>query len=110
MGDRYGSRSPEFMLHHAFLDKIWSDYQDQSRQHKWALFKNADYKIYNSNILVKNVVDNDNILGARICYSDPFSSYKNTHKALRQLDLETVRNMMTKEAFTAPYFQSYLDH
>jgi hypothetical protein len=110
MGDRYGSRSPEFMLHHAFLDKIWSDFQHQSPQHKWAFFKNADYKIYKTSILARNVVDNDNLLGVRICYKDPFDSYKDTHRALKEYDLHTVRKMMTKRAFSAPYFESYFYH
>ncbi|CAB4004609.1 tyrosinase tyr-1 [Paramuricea clavata] len=110
MGDKYGSRSPEFMLHHAFLDKIWSDFQNQSPEHKWAFFKNADYKIYKTTILARNLVDNNNILGTKICYKDPFESYKNTHKALRQYDLNTVRKLMTKEAFSAPFFESYFDH
>ena len=110
MGDRYGSRSPEFMLHHAFLDKIWSDFQEQSSQHKWAFFKNADYNIYKTSILVKHVVDNNNMLGARICYKDPFDSYKDTHKALKEYDLDAVRKMMTKKAFSAPYFESYFYH
>jgi hypothetical protein len=110
MGDRYGSRSPEFMLHHTFLDKIWSDFQHQSPQHKWAFFKNADYKIYKTSILARNVVDNDNLFGARICYKDPFDSYKDTHRALKEYDLHTVRKMMTKRAFSAPYFESYFYH
>lgn len=109
MGDKYGSRSPEFMLHHAFLDKIWSDFQDRSPEHKWTYFKDADYNIYETDISARDVVDNNNILGVRIFYRDPFESYKDTHTALRQYDLNTIRRMMTREAFTAPYFTNYLD-
>ena len=110
MGDKYASRAPEFILHHTFLDKIWSDYQKQSPEHKWVYFKDTNHNIYNTNILAKDMVDNDNLLGTKVCYKDPFESYSDIHKTLKQLDLDTIRSLMTKEAYASPFFQSYLKY
>ena len=110
MGDKYGSRAPEFILHHAFLDKIWTDYQKQSPQHKWVFFKQAKYNIYSSNIPARKMVDNEDLLGTRVCYKDPFESYSAIHQKLKQFDLNKIRSLMTKEAFSKPYFQEYLKY
>lgn len=110
MGDEYGSRAPEFMLHHGFLDKIWSDYQQQSDEHKWTFFKNSNYNIFKTNISVLDVVDNTDILGDSVCYNDPFEDYKDIHRTLRKYNLNTIRGLMSREAFTAPYFEHYIEY
>ena len=38
MADGTASGTPEFFLHHATLDKLWKDWQDQSLAHKFAYF------------------------------------------------------------------------
>ena len=34
------ANAPEFFLHHAFIDKIWADWQEKSTSHMFAYFDN----------------------------------------------------------------------
>ena len=110
MGDKFGSLAPEFILHHAFLDKIWADFQKQSSAHKWAYFKGTTHNVYKTNIPATHMVDVDNLDGVKMCYKDPFESYGGIHRRLRQFDLAKIRSLLTKKAFTFPYFTSYLKY
>ena len=41
----YASLTPEFYLHHLFIDKIWNMYQRQSKKHKYVYFSKDHRKM-----------------------------------------------------------------
>ena len=38
MNSKNAATAPEFFLHHAFIDKIWSDWQEKGKKHKFNIF------------------------------------------------------------------------
>lgn len=38
MNSKNAAAAPEFFLHHAFIDKIWSDWQEKGKKHKFNIF------------------------------------------------------------------------
>ena len=38
MCSKYSANAPEFLLHHAFIDKVWADWQKKSTRHKTVYF------------------------------------------------------------------------
>ena len=43
MCNQYSANAPEFFLHHAFIDKIWADWQEKSTRHLDAYFRNLPH-------------------------------------------------------------------
>lgn len=67
--------APEFALHHAFVDKLWMDWQLKSTQHLRAHFsQNAADLSGTGGRLVGDVIDNSRLPGGvRV-------EYENTHR------------------------------
>ena len=50
--------SPEFFLHHAFIDKIWREWQKQSREHMFTSnFTSQTIQMPNTRLFLKDVLD-----------------------------------------------------
>ena len=49
--------APEFFLVHAFVDKLWDDWQKKSEQHKNAFFPSVTDIMPETGILAKDVID-----------------------------------------------------
>ena len=108
MAKKEASLAPEFFLHHAFLDKIWADYQKQSPRHKWTYFKDANHTIYDTAIEVRMMVDSNDLLGTKVCYKDPFESYHDVHERLKNYTVKMIQSFMNDDAFEYP-FQHYYE-
>ena len=66
------AEAPEFFLHHGFIDKIWADYQHQSRVKKFAYFSSINRRMVGISYGPRRVLDNENLPGGvRVCYKNP---------------------------------------
>ena len=53
-----GAGAPEFILHHAFIDKIWADWQSKGEEHKFNMFfKNQQKKLPATNYRSSEFLD-----------------------------------------------------
>lgn len=60
MEEKESSAAPEFWLHHAFLDKIWSDWQDRGPEYKFAYFWKVKKKLPGATHLSWELLDLQN--------------------------------------------------
>ena len=86
------SNTPEFLLHHTFMDKIWFDWQQKGPEYRMKLEDNMESKLRGSKYVVGQFMD-PNHLGKSdtiLHYKDPFSGYKRLHDTLKRLDLKSL--------------------
>ena len=70
MCTHFAGTAPEFFLHHAFLDKIWFMWQEQSQKHKNAFFENSTQKLIGFPHAAKEMIDSHNLPGlVKVTYS-----------------------------------------
>lgn len=100
------ANAPEFFLHHAFIDKIWADWQEKSAAHREAYFPNlsSDFLMREAQFHPRDYVDTlymphpdiDNQYDERICvvYQDPVHPlYNEIMKRLESLSVAEVRRI-----------------
>ena len=69
MNSDKSAEAPEFFLHHAFIDKIWADYQSQSTARKYVFFSKINTKMQGLRYKPRELLDNNDLPGGvRVCY------------------------------------------
>ena len=76
MCSRDAGYAPEFFLHHGFIDKLWSDWQEESSDHHNAHFSTRTNPMTSTgSTSASDVIDNYNLPGGvSVCYADPINS------------------------------------
>ena len=65
------SFTPEFWVHHGFIDKLWSDWQNKGHAYKFQYFKNVAFEMPATSRFPWEFLDNDNLPGnVMITYLD----------------------------------------
>ena len=98
------ANAPEFFIHHAFIDKIWADWQAKSTAHFKAFFHELDEGIKLTgaeyfrpiNYTDTRKLPDPDLAGNHICvvYSDPvYSVYDEIMRRLDALSREEIMNI-----------------
>ena len=111
------ANAPEFFLHHAFIDKIWANWQEYSHQHMIAHFSNLSFVMTGTRwyrprdfINTHDLPDiqiTQNIDGRRICvsYEDPtrweYNEIMRRLKGNRRLQITLFNVSESRNCFTA---------
>jgi len=98
----YSANAPEFLLHHAFTDKIWTDWQKKGSRYKNA-YTQGTIKLYgiSPRLRPQNLLDQFKQLGG-VCvlYDDPtHESYKLCHDQLASLSIAEI-DAIPRRSFT----------
>ena len=72
MCSREAASAPEFFLHHAFIDKIWDDWQKKSSAHKDAYFPTVEEDMPQTNLRPAQLIDLSNQPGGVRVEYEPF--------------------------------------
>jgi len=93
MCSRKSAEAPEFFLHHGFIDKIWADYQSQSKAKKYAFFSKINERMQGVPYKPRRLLDNNNLPGGvRVCYKNPTVNQARkirkylSHKTFKELE------------------------
>lgn len=102
MCSKLSANAPEFLLHHAFVDKIWADWQKKETRYKNAYFGGIFY-LYgiSPRLRPQNLMDLSRQPGG-ICviYDDPpHDNYKLCHESLASLTLAEI-DKIPRQKFT----------
>ena len=69
------ANAPEFFLHHAFIDKIWANWQEYSLQHMTVHFSNVNTRMRGTRYRPRDFMDTISLpdTGRRTCvlYENP---------------------------------------
>lgn len=84
------SNTPEFLLHHTFMDKIWYDWQRKGPEYKFRLDAKMNSRLRGSIYRVGQFMDSSNLIGKAVYYKDPFPGYQRLHRTLRNLDTKVL--------------------
>lgn len=100
------ANAPEFFLHHAFIDKIWADWQEKSTSHMYAFFDNLpdDTRMRSAQFHPRDYIDTlymphpdiDSFDQDRVCvvYQDPVHTlYNEIMKRLESLTTREIRQV-----------------
>ncbi|XP_020902888.1 uncharacterized protein LOC110241373 [Exaiptasia diaphana] len=89
------ANAPEFLLHHGFTDKLWSDWQKKGWNYKNAYFKRVFSRMTDTGLRPDAVLDlNHQPGGVRVIYQDPtHSKYQEVHRYLQQLTLQELKDI-----------------
>ncbi|XP_031561126.1 uncharacterized protein LOC116297105 [Actinia tenebrosa] len=90
------SCAPEFILHHAFIDKIWADWQEKSHEHKTVYFSSiTDPLPATYGVMPLEVIDNNALPGGvRVDYLDVNDTETETFvKRIRKLKPERLQEI-----------------
>lgn len=80
------SNSPEFLFHHAFMDKIWYDWQAKGPEYKFKLDDNMGSQLRGSPFAVGQFMDSFNLVNrVAVYYEEPFPGYQRLHATLSRL-------------------------
>ena len=105
MCTHYAGDTPEFFLHHSFLDKIWYTWQSKGWQHKWVHFLQRNTtKMMGTEYTQCELTDSLNLPQCiKVKYRE-FPEKDNTSKrSKRDVDIDSMRRMPDT------YWQSYLN-
>ena len=72
MCSRESASAPEFFLHHAFVDKIWDDWQKKSPAHKYAYFPSVEENMPRTELRPAQLIDLSNQPGGVSVEYEPF--------------------------------------
>lgn len=102
MCSSYSANAPEFLLHHAFTDKIWTDWQKKGDRYKNA-YTEGTIKLYriSPRLTPQNLLDQFKQPG-EVCvvYDDPpHESYKLCHNQLASLSIAEI-DAIPRRSFT----------
>lgn len=102
MCSRQSANAPEFLLHHAFTDKLWSDWQKKGTRYKNAYFPGTIY-LYGVSPRLRplNLMDlSRQPGGVCVTYDDPpHENYKLCHEQLASLSLAEI-DAIPRQKFT----------
>ncbi|XP_078361289.1 tyrosinase-like [Oculina patagonica] len=102
MCSRFSANAPEFLLHHAFTDKIWSDWQKKGTSYKNAYFKGT-INLYgiSPRLRPQNLMDlSKQPGGVCVTYEDPpHENYKLCHDKLASLTIAEI-DAIPRQKFT----------
>lgn len=102
MCSKLSANAPEFLLHHAFIDKIWNDWQKKETRYKNAYFRGIIY-LYGitPRIRAQNLMDlSKQPGGVCVMYDDPpHENYKLCHDNLASLSLAEI-DAIPRQKFT----------
>ncbi|CAB4008352.1 Tyrosinase, partial [Paramuricea clavata] len=94
---------PEFCLHHGFIDKIWSDWQQRSELHKNAHFGSISTPMAATIYSPKDVNDLQNQPGGvRVCYINPSGLKGIVIHLTRSLSADKLRSIPAVTAASPP--------
>ena len=102
MCSSYSANAPEFLLHHAFTDKIWTDWQKKGNRYKNA-YTEGTIKLYevSPQLRAQNLLDQFKQPG-EVCvvYDDPpHENYKLCHNQLASLSIAEI-DAIPRRSFT----------
>ena len=102
MCSRLSANAPEFLLHHAFTDKLWSDWQKKETRYKKAYFPGPIY-LYgvSPRLRPQNLMDlSRQPGGVCVTYDDPpHDNYKLCHEQLASLSIAEI-DAIPRQKFT----------
>ena len=102
MCSKQSANAPEFLLHHAFTDKLWSDWQKKGTRYKNAYFPGTIY-LYGVSPRLRplNLMDlSRQPGGVCVTYDDPpHENYKLCHEQLASLSLAEI-DAIPRQKFT----------
>ena len=102
MCSKLSANAPEFLLHHAFVDKIWADWQKKGTHYKNAYFRGIIY-LYGitPQLRAQNLLDlSKQPEGVCVVYDDPHhENYKLCHDSLASLTLAEI-DAIARQKFT----------
>ena len=92
------AEAPEFFLHHGFIDKIWSDWQEKSRDHLTAHFRNITNPMIGTGYRPGDFLDNSNLPDVErpgwptcVLYDDPTNPvYRQVMQRLQGMTREQI--------------------
>ncbi|XP_028398036.1 uncharacterized protein LOC114521714 [Dendronephthya gigantea] len=87
------SNTPEFLLHHTFMDKLWYDWQSKGPGYKFKIEDNLASRLRGSHYQVGQFMDPSHLgySDTSVYYKDPLPGYKRLHAALGLLDLKALK-------------------
>ncbi|CAB4013123.1 Tyrosinase [Paramuricea clavata] len=89
----YSIWAPEFFLHHTFLDKYWSEWQEQGYEYKYtAYYVNQTRYMLGTHYLPNDFMDLKYQEG-NVCVTYEDSTEEWIHKKLRSLTLDQLRSI-----------------
>ncbi|KAL9984350.1 hypothetical protein ACROYT_G006634 [Oculina patagonica] len=75
----FASFTPEFWIHHSFIDKLWTDWQIKRGNHTFEYFTNVEFEMPLSGRFPWELLDNHNLPGEiRITYEKPEGTASDT--------------------------------
>lgn len=96
------SNSPEFLLHHTFMDKIWYDWQNKGPDYKFKLDDNMESPLRGSQYVVGQFMDSSDLVnGISIYYDDPIPGYQQLHATLSRIPLAVLETLDSYNSKTA---------
>ena len=102
MCSKQSANAPEFLLHHAFTDKLWADWQKKETRYKNAYFRGNIY-LYGitPRMRPQNLLDlSKQPGGVCVIYDDPpHENYKLCHDNLAKLTLAEI-DAIPRQKFT----------
>lgn len=102
MCTKQSANAPEFLLHHAFTDKLWADWQKKETRYKNAYFRGNIY-LYgiSPRLRPQNLLDlSKQPGGVCVIYDDPpHENYKLCHDNLERLTLAEI-DAIPRQKFT----------
>ncbi|PFX24126.1 Tyrosinase [Stylophora pistillata] len=102
MCSRQSANAPEFLLHHGFADKLWSDWQKKGTRYKNAYFS-GNIHLYgvSPRLRPQNLMDlSRQPGGVCVAYDDPpHENYKLCHEQLASLSLAEI-DAIPRQKFT----------
>ena len=100
MGDSEAASAPEFFLHHAFIDKIWDDWQKKRSAHKKAFFPTVKENIPETILRPAELIDLSNQPGHVCIAHEPFRPEEEIRKKI-----EGKKTFMHLGLYTTDKFQ-----
>lgn len=113
MSTDYAANTPEFFLHHAFLDKIWYMWQAQSDDHKYVHFLQRNItKMMGCNHTQRELIDSHDLPGCiNVRYTDipEKANVRDARKREKRLKDDIDDMSRTPHAFWDPYLRDKWD-
>ena len=101
MCTHYAADTPEFFLHHSFLDKIWYTWQSKSWEHKWVHFLQRNTtKMLGTEYTQYEFTDSLNLPR---CVKVKYREFPEKKRSKRDVNIDSMRRMPNS------YWQSYLN-
>jgi len=96
------ANSPEFVLHHAQIDKIWLGWQELSAAHVTAFLGNPNAAMPGTTHTPAEFFDIHNQLGVDVCYIEPGSKFEFVDDLLASLSAEELKAVPRTPVTTTP--------